>query len=89
MTPHLPPDDPDDEEYDPRLQTQRVYYRSRDENSEARNSANFRTVLDGLMLAGIVGLVTVVWQLNTSVAVLGNQVKYMGDQITQLQGRVK
>lgn len=75
VNPPRQPDDPDDA---PRV----IYMRDSGE-------AGMRKILDAALLAGIVGLVTVVWQMNTTLAVMGNQIKYMSEEIALLQGRVK
>jgi hypothetical protein len=89
MTPHLPPDDPDDDEHDPRVQTQRIYYRTQRENRNEKTTANFRTILDSLLVLGVVAIVGVVWNMSVTMSAMTMQLHYMSDAIAQLQGRIK
>jgi hypothetical protein len=69
------PDDPGDN-------ARVIYIRDSGEQS-------MRKVMDGALVLGIVGLVTVIWQMNTTLAILGSQVKYMSEEISLLEGRIK
>ncbi len=51
------------------------------------NDGAFRRVIETVLVAAIVALVGVVWNLSNSVSILSTQVTYISTELTQLRAR--
>lgn len=80
MSPHLPPDNPEDDEHDPRA---RLNYRT------TQGANEWQKLVQQLTLLGIIALVGLVWKQSIAQAEMQTQLGNLTAEFSEMRSRMK